>query len=109
MGAGDRNKRLIFEGLTETKDAAGGLIQTYSKYITRWASLSGVTGNEKYIAGDLVSVVSHKIIVLYDGKTKFLTNKHRITYKNRVFNINAAINIREENKEFLILAKEVIN
>ncbi|MBL4869162.1 MAG: phage head closure protein [Pseudomonadales bacterium] len=108
MGAGGRNRRLTFEKLSETKDSAGGLIQTYTKDFNRWASLRGVTGNEKYISEQLVSLVSHKIIVLRDSKTKGLNNNYRATYSGRIFDIKAVINIREENKELLILADEVI-
>ena len=108
MGAGDRNRRLAFESLSETKDSAGGLVQAYTPDFTRWASLRAVTGNEKYISEQLVALVSHKIIVLRDSQTKTLTNKHRATMGGRVFDIKSVINIKEENKELLILAEEII-
>ena len=108
MSAGKRNKRITFEKLIESRDSAGGLVQSYTTDFSRWASLLPVTGNEKYISDQLISEVTHKIGVLFDSKTKALTHENRATKGDRVFNIKAVLNVREENADILILAKEVI-
>lgn len=109
MDAGKRDRRLTFQALAETKDSAGGLIQTYSDDFTRWASLSGLTGSEKYINGELIGVVSHKIGVIFDSKTALLNNKkYRAVIGDRYFKIISVINIRESNQDIIILAQEII-
>lgn len=108
MSAGGKSHKIVFQSLSETQDSTGGIEQSFSSAFTRWASLAGVTGAEKYIAGEMVGTVSHKIRVRYDSETRLINSGYRGLIGGRVFNIDAAINIREENREILILAKEII-
>ncbi len=106
--AGDRNKKLYFQDLTEDQDSAGGAIEIYNNIFDRWGSLKTISSDEKYVSTELIASVTHKIVLLYDSKTSKLTNKNRCTHGARIFDIASVINYKEESKYIVIVAKELI-
>lgn len=90
---------------TETRDAAGGVVKTWSKKATRKAAIEPLKGREFFEAQQLGAEITHKVTMrYYDGLD---STDHRLRFGTRVFNIMAPpINVDERNWKHLLMCKE---
>lgn len=100
---GTMNKRVAVQSVTETRDAAGGVSQSWSTDRTVWASVVPLSGREYYQAQQAQSQVTHKVSMLYFAG---LTSKQRLLFGTRVFEIAAVININESNELYELMCVE---
>jgi SPP1 family predicted phage head-tail adaptor len=97
---------MVFETPTETAEATlGQAVPTWSTFATVWCELAPVSGNERFIAQQLLATVSHTIRCRWlDG----VTVKMRATYDGRIFQFQSVIDFRERRKELVITAVEEV-
>lgn len=100
---GSMNKRVQVQSVTETRDAAGGVTQTWSTDRTVWAAISPLTGREYLNAQQVQSSVTAKVVMRYFAG---LTPKHRLLFGSRVFEIAAVINPDEANEMYELMCVE---
>jgi SPP1 family predicted phage head-tail adaptor len=100
-GAGRLDRMITIESLTQTRDAEGGMVDTWTTFATSWAMIKNLSGNER-------SVTPHGGVAA-EARTEFtirylsgVTAKMRVTYDGKYYNI-AHVNDFEESHRFMVL------
>lgn len=84
MRAGDLDRQITIEAPTETPNAIGEPIQTWSVFVTVWAKVAPVRGRERFTA-DQVAAEADTIF-----RIRWLvgvTEKMRVSYDGRLYDI----------------------
>jgi len=100
-----RNK-IVIQEYTDTIDAAGGPTGTWTSFITRFAAVVPLNGNEYFTAQQLGVDVNVRIRMRYDSLSQTITPKHRVLWGVRTFDIKTVINPQERNKEIVLMCEE---
>lgn len=105
------NRRITIQQRGTAQDEFGAQVNTWTEIGSLWASIEPLNGRELIAAQAVQSEISHRITIRY--QPQFSNPKHvatmRIMYKDRIFNIYAAMNIAEGNRMIDILATEGVN
>lgn len=104
---GKFNKRIKFQKIVQKSDELGDH-PVPEVVATRWASVRGTRGTEYYEAQKLRPEKSYVINCRYflvDGKEE-VSSEMQILYRDKVLEIETAINIDEEDQEYEIHAFE---
>lgn len=107
MRAGTLRHRVTIQETTETRDGAGGVINTWSTVATVWAAVEPLRGREFIEARATQAQVDTRIRIRYQASLS-LTPKMRVTWGSRVYDIQAVIELRTEHREIHLMAKEVL-
>ena len=99
------NHRILIEQATATQDAYGAPTQTWATFAAAWADIVPASGFERVIASKTEAQVTHRIRLHWLAG---LLPTMRIIYNSRTFNIVAAINVDEKNREWMLNCQEVI-
>ena len=116
MRAGQMRNRVTIQRATETADTYGQPVITWADWETRWARITPLRGTERVQALQLDASLTHKIMVYRDSKTKQIAPAlYRIKYgkrangtTDRILDINAIINVREQNAELELHCTEAV-
>jgi len=121
MTCGEMRNTVTIQKGTETKDDARQAQITWADWATRAAAITPLRGMDRIQASQLDSKVTHKMMLHWDGKTKLITPhlyrvkfgqrpdpKNPDTLKDRIFDINAAVNVREQNHTLELHCTEAI-
>ena len=100
---GKMRHQVLLQQPTNTTDAGGGAVKTWSTVDTMFASIKPVSGSEKYRQGKVQELETHHITVRY--RTGIGTN-YRVQYQSRNFNIKHIRNIEERNRFLLLVCNE---
>lgn len=103
LRAGKLTKRVEVQELTETRDAHGGITETWTTIATRWASVEPLSGRERWSAEQVDSDITHRIRM---RRFRGLTTNHRIRWDGRVFNLRSVLNLDEADVEHELLCVE---
>jgi SPP1 family predicted phage head-tail adaptor len=96
--------RIRIEESVQTKDQAGGIVDTWKHFKTVHANIKPLRGSELFTAQQSQSEVTHTVQIRY---LKDLSVKHRINFKDRIFLIESFINPDERNESLEIQCREV--
>ena len=105
MNAGQLRHRVTIQQLTRVEDEGGGYAEVWTEVATVWAAIKPLRGNERYEAQQIQSTLTHKVIMRYRAGIK---PQMRILYGNRVFEIEAVIDVDERHKWLELLCSEVV-
>jgi len=105
MRSGNLKHKIEIQSYKETSNDFGEVVKGYSTFKTVYASITPLAGKEYFASKQINAEVSHKIECRY---LKDIVPSMRVVYRNRIFNIESVINIREANKTLQIIATEVI-
>ena len=108
MRAGKLRHLVQIERATETRDAVGGVTQSWAKLDKRWADVKPLAGREFFEAAAINSGLTHQVRIRFFAG---ITNKDRIAIENpagttRYLNIGSVINADERNREQILMCKE---
>lgn len=97
----DLRRRIVIEALTQTKDAAGGMVDSWAVAYTVWAKVMNLSGNERKATehGGQVAQARTEFTVRYNAG---ITPKHRISYAGKLYNIKHVNDFNEQHR-FMIL------
>lgn len=96
--AGRMDRRIVVQSVSESRDAMGGVTQSWSTFATVWAERRDLAGREYFTAGqsERAEIESVWRIRYLDG----LTNKHRFTHGGETYDIESiAVLGRNEGME----------
>jgi len=110
-----RNRVTIQKG-TETADAYGQPVITWADFATRWAQITPLRGSERVQALQLDASLTHKMLMYRDSQTRQMEpDLYRIRYgkraddtTDRIFDINAIINIKEQDEQLELHCTEAV-
>jgi SPP1 family predicted phage head-tail adaptor len=105
MRAGLLRNRVTFQKLVAVRNE-------YGEDVSEWHDLAPdemvqiipISGDERYQSDHLDTVVGHKIRMRY---RRGIDNTMRILFGDRIFDIDAVINVHEKDRELHIMCTEV--
>ena len=106
MKAGKLDHLIIVEQNTPTRDAFGGLVDSWDTYATVWASVTPMIGVETYKSDQLNASITHKIVIRYLAS---LTTQMRINFGGRYLNIKSVQHIHERGDMMVLMCEELPN
>lgn len=111
MQAGNLSKTIVLQRRDVTRDTHGAQVQTWSDMAQLRAAILPLTGREVLAAQAFSAQLTHQIIVRYSRRfaDPLEVPKLRILCGTRVFNIQAAINDEERNRQVTLLVTEGLN
>ena len=105
MQAGWLRHRITIQKLTETRSASGAVVNSWSTHVSAWASIEPLKGQEYLAAKAQDASVDLRVRMRYQAG---VTQKMRVLYGSRVFEIVSVINSLEKNKELQLMCKELL-
>lgn len=111
LHAGSLNRRGVIQDRVTTQGNYGEQSQAWADVATVWMSFQPLTGRELQAAQQLSTEISHRVVIRYQAQfadPKVMATR-RIVYKNRYFNIHAAINTEEAHVSIELLCSEGVN
>ncbi len=108
IAAGRRRKLVTIEAPTDgtAQDAFGQPAGEWRILCRAWAAVEPFSGGERFTAGQVQAEVTHRVTILYQPG---ITPRCRILLGERILQIAAIINRREEDKELELLCVEAIS
>lgn len=105
MRSGKLRHRLELQENTPTRNAVGEEVDSWATIEKFWGNIEPLAGTELLHAQQTAAEVSHRISRRYASG---VTPGHRILHGERVFDINAVINVEERGRELLLFCKEAV-
>jgi len=102
---GKLRHRITLQEIIKTDDGYGGIVETWKDIATVWAAIEPLKGTERYQAQQVQSELTHKVTIRYRAGIK---PQMRILYGNRVFDIEAVIDVDERHRWLELLCSEVV-
>lgn len=103
MDPGKLDRRIIIQSTTQTRDTDGGIINTWSTYATRWASIGFTTKRgESFEAGRKTSIYQVLFTLRRDSTTAAITTKMRISYDSKYWDIRAVSERADQYRKMYI-------
>lgn len=111
MRAGTLTRLIAIQQQTVTKDSFGGQVLAWTTLKSVYAFIEALSGNERMAAMSYSTDVSHRVTVRYDAMfdDPRVAATYRILYGARIFNIEAALNLDESNREMQLICSEGLN
>ena len=100
---GKMRYRVKVENATNTRDAGGGLSQSYSPVTTIYANIKPMNANSIYRQWIVQEKVTHEVTIRY---MKNISTNSRVSYGSRNFNIKGIINVDERDRFLKLLCEE---
>lgn len=106
MRGGKRNKKVLIQIVTETRDGKGGVSEAWGTFSPAWASVEMTSGNEYWQSKQINASANYAIVTDYIAG---VTSKMRVKWGARIFEIiEPPRNTRERNRELVLMCKEKI-
>lgn len=97
------NKQIVIQSLSLVANDSGGQDETWTTFVTVWASITPKIVREINFAQRIEPRVDHIIRMRYYPG---ILASMRVSYESRIFEIKAIINVEEEDEYLEILATE---
>lgn len=100
-GAGQLNRLIAIQSLTQTKDAEGGIVDSWSTFGTVWAKIANLSGNERRATdqGGKTAEARTEFTIRY---LSGVVEKMRVSYGGKYYDI-AHVNDFSDGHRFMIL------
>lgn len=111
MRAGPKRQRITVQVLSESQDSYGQKLQSWVDDGTYWAEIRTLSGREAVNAKQVKAETTHAVNLRYIGSlfpTGGLLPSSRLSFNGRIFNILYINNINERNREYQLLAQELV-
>jgi SPP1 family predicted phage head-tail adaptor len=105
MRAGPKRQRLTIQTCEQMADKYGQMRTTWTDAGTYYASVTFLSGRELVNATQVKADVTHKVEMRYIGP---IAPTSRLVLKGRPFNIDSINNVKEINREYVILCHETV-
>ena len=99
MDAGRLRERVTVQQATESRNALGETVLSWSTFAERWASVEGVSARESLTAGQNEISITHKVQMRY---LPGLTQRMRIVWRGRTLEIVSLLEHDNRSRHELI-------
>lgn len=106
MRAGRLRHRLTLQSQTETRDAYGGSIITWSTEATVWGAIEPLSGREYFAQAQIQSEVAVRIVMRY--RTGIDTT-WRVKNDGLIYNIESVINDSSRDRMLTLMCREGVS
>jgi len=100
--AADLNRRIKIEKLTQSKDAQGGMVDTWALQFPVWAKVMHLSGNDKRLTDQGGKVAEARTEFTARYKRGVNASQYRVVYDEKIYNIKH-VNDWNEEHEWMIL------
>ena len=100
---GKMRYRVKVETATNTRDAGGGISQSYTPVTFIYANIKPLKADSTYRQGIVQEKVTHEVTIRYMDN---ISTNHRISFGSRLFDIKGIINIDERDRFLKLLCAE---
>lgn len=104
--AGEFRHSIVLQSPTGSRNAVGERSTSWTSVATVRAKIEPLTANQRFIAAQANSEVSHRVTVRYDSSIAAIDGSWRVKFGGRYFVIDGVRNIEERNKIIELLCKE---
>mgnify|MGYP000126632411 CR=1 FL=1 len=101
-----KNRKIILQSPSGTRNAIGERVTTWTNVATVWAEISPLSVRDLLAAGQMQSEVTHRVRVRYGASIAAIDSSWRVLYGTRIFVISGVRNINEAGREFELLCHE---
>lgn len=105
MEIGKLDRRVVIRSYTETQDAYGESIKTFSDLATVWAKYVGLSGRENYNTDQRMASFDAKFIIRYRSN---ITPQHKIVFDGATYDIKAINMIGRKRYLEILATNEVV-
>lgn len=105
MTVGRRNCLVTFQTRTTDKSDLGQQVDEWTDELTRWVAIQPLNGREYFAASGENSQVTTRIRSPWDCALGDMTNKNRVVYGSKVYDIETVINDKEQDIELIFMCK----
>jgi SPP1 family predicted phage head-tail adaptor len=106
VGAGKYNKRATIQRLvagSPAQDAYGAPNETWQDFKAVWAGIEPLTGREYFAQQQIQNEVNIRVRIRY---LSGVTEKMRVVYRGRIFDIESIIDEQEAHRELILMCSE---
>lgn len=103
MRAGMLRHRVTIQRRTESRDAAGSDVGTWSDVATVYGRVEPFAGNERVKGAQVAATTTHTVTMRYDG---CLLPSDRLTWDGRTLEIESILDDKGAQRSLTILARE---
>ena len=105
MRAGELRHRVTIQQKSVTRNTFGEEVVTWQDVATVWAAIEPLRGREFFESQQVNAEVTTRIRIRYRPG---ITPTMRVVFGNRVFDIQAVINVDERNRELHLMCREEV-
>lgn len=109
MRAGRLRLQASFQQQTETRDAAGQVVETWTEVVSRRVRLEPLKGAEADKNSGEFATVESEAYVRYDSLTKTLKPYDRMVADGVTYDIRAIVNKQDRNRELVLRVRNDAN
>lgn len=111
MQAGQLSKTIVLQRRDMQRDSHGAQVPTWSDVAQLRAAIVPLSGRQALVAQAFNAQLTHQILVRYTHRfaDPLELPKLRIVCGSRIFNIHAAINEEERNRQVTLMVTEGMN
>ncbi len=111
MRAGTLRREISVQQRATQKDSFGQQLISWVEIKKVYAAIEPMTGSERVAAMSLSTDISHRVTVRFDAifDDPRIAATYRLVYGTRVFNVQAPLNVDEENRTIELLCSEGMN
>lgn len=103
LAAGELDKLINIEALTQTKDSSGGMVDSWVPFAQDvWAKVMNLSGNEKKVTAYGGQVAEARTVFTVRHMPGITETKHRITFEGKLYNIKH-LNDYNAKKVFMLI------
>lgn len=103
MRIGPLRHRVKIQKPSDTRDGGGRVTRTWPEVAKRWASVEPLTGAEGLQASTTGAQITHRVRMRY---LSGVLPEWRIVNDTQTLNIVNILNIRQQNRELVLMCKE---
>lgn len=103
MRAGRLRYNVIIQQVSHAQDAYGETTETWTEFVSAWAAIEPLKGNEYFDASNVQSQVDVRIVMRYRAG---ITTSMRVVYGSRVFDIQSVIEPNSARRELHLMCRE---
>jgi SPP1 family predicted phage head-tail adaptor len=110
MNAGQLRHRVTIQARTQTQDASGDPVTSWTTLATVWGAVEPIRGREATFAGDQVlGETDTRVRLRYSPAAAQVTPGHRLEHQGALFNVVSVAHVRLGQQEIEIMAKSGVN
>lgn len=101
---GRMRERVVVQRATESRNAIGESVQTWTDLVERWASVEGLSSREVLQTGQQQTEVTHRVRMRY---VEGLTQQMRISWRGRILEITSLLEHGNRSEHELLCTEDV--
>ncbi|WP_158738629.1 phage head closure protein [Alteribacillus sp. YIM 98480] len=103
--SGKLRQRILIQNEESVRQPGGTYETEWVTFLESWARVVPLSGTERYQAQQVQSKLSHRVEMRYREGVK---PQMRVKYGDRIFEIEAVLNLNEMNREIHLMCSEVV-